>query len=913
MFRFTRNIRVSRSILIFTITLAMGVVSDSAYANASHKEPLFEIPLSENIEVQQISEIVAYAIKYRAFGNYTQRQGIDLRPTETIKDVRAMSAYLFRDTHLIVPDDGWRISGDLSVTIWKDDIDGGGPAHGHEGRHNGTLLFTHTFAMEDIPIWRSFEESIIPTVIPFDEPITFEAGEQYYIFFERDIRQSAYANDNGEYALYVPKDTSSDADPTVSWIRCTYYGQCQTPFLAEIPFALYDYIPGEYAECCSSVLFIPGIQASRLYNSEEKLWEPGQNEDVLALSMTENGEPINTDIYTDDIILESSYCAPDILCGFNIYKKFAEMLDTLVEDDEINAWQAFPYDWRYSAKDILEDGVEVRDGDTFTRKYLSQEVRRLAEESDTGKVTIITHSNGGLLAKALIEKLRAEDNEDIIDMLILTASPQIGTPTAIAGMLHGEKQDLPKHLGWFMARHTAREVARNFESMYSLLPYSEYFSQVLDPPVIFDSTSITTKQFRDLYGVALTNEGELKNFLLGDPQSDFPREVQPSADSISTPYILNSTLFTRAEEDATFFTSLESGDIPTVQIIGWGVDTIKAIEYKDKNVRDSEGNIQKVLDHAPVITEDGDGTVVVPSAAYLDTDSFYMNLKDYNKLIEFRRNRKHADILEADPVRDLLSLLIRKEGVEGIEHISEIKPEPKQDDKRIRLRVHSPLALGITDSFGNYTGVVKDEGGNIVRIAEEIPNSYYWEIGEGKYLGLDTADTYSVGLEGTGEGTFTIEIDEVLGGTVLSSATFVSVPVYKETKAHMVLNANELELESELKPELSIDIDGNGEDDVVLVSGDEISIADLFALLLGMISGLSLPESPNKKILKDIEALEESIEEESHKYIDKEKTQTEIDKLLKTIEWLNKDGHTSAEDTRKLENLVVFIQDRVLE
>jgi pimeloyl-ACP methyl ester carboxylesterase len=58
----------------------------------------------------------------------------------------------------------------------------------------------------------------------------------------------------------------------------------------------------------------------------------------------------------------------------------------------------------------LNNGSQTLDGKIYYRgtnaatstPYIIQELRRLAATSKTGKVTIIAHSNGGLLAKALL-------------------------------------------------------------------------------------------------------------------------------------------------------------------------------------------------------------------------------------------------------------------------------------------------------------------------------------------------------------------------------------------------------------------------------------------------------------------------------------------------------------------------------
>jgi hypothetical protein len=64
------------------------------------------------------------------------------------------------------------------------------------------------------------------------------------------------------------------------------------------------------AVCCSNVLFLPGLESSRLYldkktflgTSTNELWEPNRNDDVRKLFMTSTGQSINAGIYTKDVI-----------------------------------------------------------------------------------------------------------------------------------------------------------------------------------------------------------------------------------------------------------------------------------------------------------------------------------------------------------------------------------------------------------------------------------------------------------------------------------------------------------------------------------------------------------------------------------------------------------------------------------
>jgi hypothetical protein len=46
----------------------------------------------------------------------------------------------------------------------------------------------------------------------------------------------------------------------------------------------------------------------------------------------------------------------------NIYKSFIDSMDNLVENDQINAWEALPYDWRLSPDVLVRRGIEDFNG-----------------------------------------------------------------------------------------------------------------------------------------------------------------------------------------------------------------------------------------------------------------------------------------------------------------------------------------------------------------------------------------------------------------------------------------------------------------------------------------------------------------------------------------------------------------------
>ena len=149
-------------------------------------------------------------------------------------------------------------------------------------------------------------------------------------------------------------------------------------FLGTIRFTITDKnaVQKCTVNCNSNVLFLPGIEGSRLYegtacgkSAEEKLWDPvadstikilrgAGDEKVKRLFLDTDGGSICADIYakSDDVI--------DSVKGNNIYKLFIDEMNGLKTDDDINDWKAAAYDWRLSLTDLMNNGTE-RNGKIF--------------------------------------------------------------------------------------------------------------------------------------------------------------------------------------------------------------------------------------------------------------------------------------------------------------------------------------------------------------------------------------------------------------------------------------------------------------------------------------------------------------------------------------------------------------------
>lgn len=603
--------------------------------------------------------------------------------------------------------------------------------------------------------------------------------------------------------------------------------------------------------CCSNVLFLPGLQASRLYQkkliSENKLWEPNINFDVEKLLLDETGQSLNPDIYTRDVI--------DEIYGTlgNIYKSFIIDMDEAVLNGEIKNWVAFPYDWRMDLEDIVNGQTKLAGGQTIN---LIEEVERLADNSITGEVIIVGHSNGGLVGKTLISELQAQGREDIIDKLVLVATPQLGTPKAIGGMLHGDDQQ--KVGGLVVKQSTARQLAENMPGAYNLLPSKKLTDIIAEDLVLFDNDSETTLDFRLAYGTGIAGREELDSFMLGN----FDNRSKPATEDVATPNILNANLNSKSRSTKNLLDNWQAPEnVDVYQIAGWGLETIKGIRYKDKEKIDcSKGStsceVVKVLDHRPIFTIEGDSTVVIPSADGGVGEKFYLNLGGFNTI--FNINRNHGSILEVDPIRDLIDLIINSDSLEDLpNHISKVKPVAGSDDRGLLISAHSPVALLARNSEGQTTGEVLRVDPLVV--SQNIPNSFYDQIGGGKYIGLNSDSSYDFEIRGEDYGSFTLEITELKDSQEDSLAVFDNIAVTPNLKAYLAVSENrQVGL-------LEIDVEGDGIIDLTYGYEDGNFEVNL-AILVNYINGLEINEGIRNSIITRLENLEDSVDKENQLY-----------------------------------------------
>ncbi len=700
---------------------------------------------------------------------------------------------------------------------------------------NRILFDSNTVAIEQNsykPIFQVLTPSFLKKIFTYFIPTVFADVEDVFT-----IRNSFFRN-NGQGI--INKDAICHSDPGQ---ECEYYASFMPDIDAKNNFwgdetgpkidlnttgggdtvsvgvIFSDWLTENPLEqkCCSSVMFIPGIEGSRLFRqetfSENQLWIPNDISDPALLSMDPSGKSI-IDVYTKAGSEEGVIDRVTPL--FPVYHSFIKSMNLMKSDGLINDWVPVAYDWRLSPEDVVNNGNLLSGKLSYLNPvsdpYIISEVKRLASTSKTGRVTIIAHSNGGLITKALVKRLGELGLEDKIDRVILVAVPQLGTPHAIGALLHGFKQDIR----FVLSAEQARSMMKNMPGAYNLLPSEKYFQSVSSPVVTFDNSD-TFLLDRLNFGPAITSRFNLFNFL-----SDSRRQKDVSVLDLITPSVLNNTLL---NSSYSIHETLDNWRFPrsinVVQIAGWGIDTVSGIAYTDDGSKCSEGNIcasKRGKKYTPILTEDGDGVVVVPSALALSTstenvESYWANIP---KLTKGKNDLDHKIILENNELQRFIKNKITN-SPSVVEFISTSSPVVAGSLKKLTYFLHSPLTLELYDEQGRHTGISPTTG----LVENEIPATEYREFGEVKYITNSSNMPVKVVMNGQSSGSFTFDIQETLGNTVVASTTFVGVPSSTSTVATMSMEDTLLSATP-----LLIDKDGDGDTDMTLVPGG-IVLADI--------------------------------------------------------------------------------------
>jgi pimeloyl-ACP methyl ester carboxylesterase len=511
------------------------------------------------------------------------------------------------------------------------------------------------------------------------------------------------------------------------------------------------------------IVIVPGILGSTLdkVSDGKEIWPDadamitsGSDSYLDDLKLSPAGEQIpGMEMNPLDIVRTVTTSIPFI--EQNFYKPLIDSLTAAGYREGIDLFVA-PYDWRL---DIASSAV-----------LLGPVVENAIAHSPDGKIDILAHSMGGLVAKDYLSQL-PEASSSIIDKLILVGTPQLGAPQIFKALQYGD--DLSFRFGpiELLAPTEVKSITQNMPGAYALLPSRRYVETQGGYVIDNRSGAHTTLDF-----------DHTNNFLMTNADDD-----------------RNSMLLTRAD---TFHTTQDTtlANAPIVYNIAGcqnpGTDSSFVIE---------DGGVADIVHGA------GDGTVPIDSAMNLaDSYQTYFSLYSENGAdhVGLINNTKPLALIDAILNNTTSTLALAPLGISTSTQDCLQGRSQAHNETTIEISTHNPISLNAYDSQNRHTGPVATG-----TIDLQIPGSSYETIGENSFLLLPASDTYRIVGNAQATGAFTLKIKSLdEAANLLGGATYVQVPLTStSTTATLTISSSSLRSSSNPTSTLDLTLDTYGD------------------------------------------------------------------------------------------------------
>ncbi|ODB61657.1 lipase/acyltransferase domain-containing protein [Paenibacillus polymyxa] len=192
------------------------------------------------------------------------------------------------------------------------------------------------------------------------------------------------------------------------------------------------------------MLFVPGIKGTELTFEDDNVWFPKNLRDMETLNFKNPLKPGR--------LLRSvtafTYIHVDVYKG-------------IIDSFEQPFFDFYRYDWRQNL-------ITQVDG-------LVEKITSLVDAGD--EVILVAHSMGGMLAKLAILELQRIGRLEGLKKLITLGTPWHGAPDAYKALAYGEPGIFPRLYQslMFLDDKKTRRMARQFPSVFQLLPSEHYF------------------------------------------------------------------------------------------------------------------------------------------------------------------------------------------------------------------------------------------------------------------------------------------------------------------------------------------------------------------------------------------------------------------------------------------------------
>jgi hypothetical protein len=480
----------------------------------------------------------------------------------------------------------------------------------------------------------------------------------------------------------------------------------------------------------NSVLIVPGIMGTEIKKEDELLWANvpamlgSPTDDFMdLLAFNEDLTPVDSILSIGQVIKQEPF--------FNytegLIQEFASQ--GYVENETLFL---FPYDWRYGVSGKYADGKTNVD-------LLAQKIQDILQQTGADKIDVVAHSNGGLLVKKYVIDNPVNHK---INKAVFVGVPNTGAPKAIKALVQGDSMGI-SFAGLGLSESEMKKLAENMPVSYDLLPSQTYydikgsFIKMVDnknPIDFFDGTE------KDL------NYQEFESYL---NDKGLNSTAMANSENLHTPDFDNY--------------DLRNNGIELYNIVGCKSSTMTGFtEVKNQNFFGDS-----YIKYGKINLKTGDGTVPIESATNLP-------ISQENKFYILKT--RHSNLLSQDGSRQEIVNLIAESSLEVSQNLV------TQDIDKCELNgkgfsVFSPVDIFVEDQSGNRLGLAED--GSIIN---EIPGADFEIWGEQKFIFVPTDDgqIYITSLKGSGNGNFTIKIEDIQNTQITKTEIFSNLPVTPE-------------------------------------------------------------------------------------------------------------------------------------
>jgi len=242
--------------------------------------------------------------------------------------------------------------------------------------------------------------------------------------------------------------------------------------LVRPPAEFFDPAPDVKVLSRPPVIFVPGLLSARVYKNQEEIW-PNATRMIIdfddsfmdVLQLNNEFIPIDNALDFREVIKTE----PTIDYSQGLIDEFAGQGYDVNEGSDSQTFYTFPYDWRYGVSGVYPKPEGVSQMDVTNSVLLGRKIDELAKKSPTGKVDVIAHSLGGLIAKKYV--LENEDNHQI-GKLVFVGVPNLGAPVAVKALLAGHDFKV-----FGLNPEEIKKIAQDMPAAYDLLPAKGYYVQ----------------------------------------------------------------------------------------------------------------------------------------------------------------------------------------------------------------------------------------------------------------------------------------------------------------------------------------------------------------------------------------------------------------------------------------------------